>query len=143
MNPTPSRFNKERWDYGKAGQTEILSFLESYLGEQITETTAFYDTMDGKTKTWDLEVKTRTPKYNWDHPLIQQEGWLIPCCKVETARATKRPTVFFYFWKADKSIWKLDYSEAAFADLKPVIPPWHKEQQRHYYVPFKRWTRIR
>lgn len=143
MFPVASRFNKERWDFGRVNQTALLPFLEQHLGETITETTAFYDTMDGKTKTKDVEIKTRSEKYNWQSDYIMAEGWLIPCCKVETARQTKRPTFFFYFWKCDGSVWELEYTEEKFRDLKPVVPPWHKEKQPHYYVPFTRWKRIR
>jgi len=113
------------------------------LGEKITETTEFYDTMDGKTEQKDLEVKTRTPKYNWKSDYIMKEGWLIPCCKIDRARVSGRPTFYFYYWKCDDSVWVLEYSKEKFKGLQARIPPWHKEQQEHYYVPFNLWKRIR
>lgn len=142
MNPNPKRFNKERWDYGKSSFDVLRPILEYYLDEPLEETKLFYDIMDAKTKHWDIEVKSRTPKYHWEDSFIMREGWLIPSCKVEYAKKSDRPFLFFYWWRADNSLWELEYSDEAIEGLTPIVPPWHKEQQEHYYIPFNRWTRI-
>lgn len=136
------RYNKERHDYGIANQTALLPFLESYLGEQIAETTKFYDTIDGQTATKDIEIKSRTPNYHYTQSFMKS-GWLIPACKIRRAATSGRPFHCFYYWKADESVWEFIYSQEAMAGLEAFIPPWHKEQQAHYTIPQDRWRCIR
>lgn len=138
----PSRYNKERHDYGISQQTAILPFLQSYLGETITQTTAFYDTIDGKTATRDIEIKSRTPNYHYTQSFMKS-GWLIPACKIQHARKSGRPFVCFYHWKSDESVWEFVFSEEAMEGLESFVPPWHKEQQPHFLVPQNRWRCIR
>lgn len=139
----PSRFNSARHAYGIANQTALLPFLESYLGEPIVETTKFYDTIDGKTSTKDIEIKSRTPVYHYTDPLIAREGWLIPTCKITHAKKSGRPFVCFYYWKKDESVWEFVYSEENLKGLVPFVPGWHKEKQPHYTIPQDRWRCIR
>lgn len=138
----PSRYNKERHDYGTANQRTLIPFLESYLGERIAETTAFYDTIDGKTASYDIEIKSRKPNYSYKDFYIMRDGWLLPACKIEHARKSKRPFLCFYYWLCDKSVWVFEFSEEAMEGLEPFVPSWHKEQQLHYNIPFNRWTLI-
>lgn len=142
MNPNPSRFNKERWDYGKQSFNLLLPILEDYLDEPIQETKAFYDVLDAKTKTWDIEVKSRTNKYHWSDTFIMRDGWLIPSCKIEYAKKSERPFLFFYWWRKDDSLWEWEFNAEDLKGLKPFVPSWHKEHQEHYNIPFKSWKRI-
>jgi hypothetical protein len=143
MNRLP-RFNPDTHAYGEKNLNAILSFLESHLGESITKTTGRYDVMDCVTESKkDLEVKTRCSNYHYNQSFIKKEGWLVPACKINHARESGRPFVCFYYWKADESIWKFEYSEKAMEGLKPRVPEWNKDRQLHYYIPQDRWTCIR
>ena len=142
MNPNPSRFNKERWDYGNANFKILIPVIEEYLVEPLEESKLFYDIMDAKTATYDIEVKSRTPKYHWTDSFIMRDGWLIPKCKIDYAKTSKRPMLFFYWWKKDNSLWVWEYSYEDMIGLHSFIPPFHKEQQEHYNIPFKYWKRI-
>ena len=142
MNPNPSRFNKERWDYGKSAFDSLKPILEQYLDQPLEETKMFYDIMDAKTATWDIEVKARTPKYHWSDPFIKRDGWLIPKCKIDYAKKSDRPFLFFYWWRKDNSLWEMEYDDSCIEGLEPVVPWFHKERQEHYYIPFSKWTRI-
>lgn len=142
MNPSPNRFNKERWDYGKASFDLLCPILEYYLDEPLEQTKRFYDVLDARTKTWDIEVKSRTPKYHWEQDYIMREGWLIPSCKVEFAKKSDRPFLFFYWWRSDNSLWEWEFDANALKGLTPIVPSWHKDRQEHYYLPFELWTRL-
>lgn len=136
------RFNRERWEFGKASEKELKPFLEMILNESLIPTSKFYDTIDFESESYLIELKTRTPKYNWDNPLIQREGWLIPTAKIDRAKKEQKKVLFFYFWTADQSLWSLEYSPEVFADLKPKIPFFHPDKQPHFYVLQDEWTRI-
>ena len=129
--------------YGTANQNALIPFLESFLGEKITETTALYDLIDGKTATRDIEVKSRTLNYFYTDPFIQRDGWLMPACKIQHAKRSGRPLLFFYNWKRDDSVWVFEYSPEAMKGLKPFVPHWKKDGQLHYNIPQNRWTCIR
>jgi hypothetical protein len=136
------RFNKERWEFGKASEKEIKPFLESIIGEPLIPTSKFYDTMDFESESYLIELKTRSNKYHWDSPVILKEGWLLPECKIDRAKKETKKVLFFYFWASDQSLWTLEYSPEVFADLKPKIPFWNPDRQPHFYVPQDEWTRI-
>lgn len=138
----PARYNKARHDYGIANQNAVLPFLESYLGETIESTTAFYDRIDGKTATKDIEVKSRTPNYHYTQSFMKS-GWLVPTCKIEHARKSGRPLHCFYYWKSDESVWEFIYSEEAMEGLESFVPEWHAQKQAHYLIPQNRWQCVR
>lgn len=136
------RFNKARWELGKENQTNILPLLEEFLAEKIVETTKLYDTIDGKTETKDIEIKSRSATYDWKNPKIMKEGWLLPCCKIDHAKNSGRPFFCFYYWMKDQSIWVFEYTPEAMVGIEPFVPFWHKEKQPHYNIPFRLWKRI-
>jgi hypothetical protein len=142
MLPVASRFNKERWDFGKKNQDALIPFIEKYLGESITETKAFYDTIDGKTEKRDIEIKSRGDSYNWDTPFLKKNGWLLPACKIDYAKESGKPFHCFYYWKSDGSVWEWVYNPVDMIGLSPYIPPHHKEKQYHYDIPFSYWKRL-
>lgn len=136
------RYNKERHDFGKLGEEEVLPLVEMILGENLTPTEKFYDTMDAESENYWVEIKTRSKTYHWQDK-IMKEGWLIPACKIQRALAeTEKKVCFYYYWKSDSSLWELEFKPILVADLVPRIPPWHKEKQLHYYIPQDRWTQI-
>ena len=142
MNPNPNRFNKERWDYGKQSFTLVCPIIEEYLEEPLIETKMFYEIMDAKTETYDIEVKSRTPKYHWKDEYIMRDGWLLPKCKIDYAKKSQRPFLFFYWWRRDNSLWEWEFNLEDLKGLEPFVPPWHKEKQEHYYIPFKCWKEL-
>jgi len=139
------RFNKERWDFGKQSESDLLPQIELLIGEPLTPTEKLYDTMDAVSENHWIEIKSRTPKYHWDNPKIQKEGWLIPASKIERARKesrTGKQIEFFYYWKSDSSLWFIIWDETIVSDLTPSVPFWHPDKQLHYYIPFDRWTQV-
>lgn len=141
MFPVANRYNQVRHEFGIQNQSALLPFLERYLGETITETKKFYDTIDGKTATKDVEIKTRTNKYHYTHPKIVEEGWLIPACKIQHARESGRPFVCFYYWKSDESVWMFEFAEEKLG--VPFIPSWHPDKQLHYTIKQDKWECIK
>lgn len=141
--PRAGRYNKARHDFGKLGEEEVLPLIEMLLGENLTPTTKFYDTMDAVSENYWVEVKTRSKEYHWDDKVIKREGWLIPACKIQRALSeTTKKVCFYYYWKSDSSLWELEFSPKAIEGLVPSVPWWHKEKQLHYYIPQERWTLI-
>jgi hypothetical protein len=138
----PKRFDRTSWLFGKLNQQSLQPFLESYLGEPIIETTLIYDTVDGKTPTKDIEIKTRGITYDWNSSFLKREGWLLPACKVQTARDSGRPFHCFYYWKKDNSVWEWVYNEEQMERLVPFVPSFHKDKQLHYNIPFLYWKKI-
>jgi hypothetical protein len=136
------RFNRARWNLGRQNQTALVPFLEQFLGEKIIETTKLYDTIDGKTETRDIEIKSRSANYDWQSGFIMRDGWLLPCCKIDHAKTSGRPFVCFYYWMKDGSVWQFEYTPEAMAGLQPFVPSWHKDKQAHYSIPFDRWKRV-
>lgn len=141
-SPHALRYVKERWQFGRQNQTLLTPFLEEYLGEQITDTIQHYDTIDGKTETKDIEIKTRSKTYDWNDYFIMRDGWLLPACKIEHARTSGRPFLCFYYWKKDGSVWVFEYSEENMRGLESYVPHWHRDKQPHYNIPFSRWKQI-
>ena len=127
---------------GNEGLQIVKPLVEKVLDQPLTVTQFFYDTMDLEGSDCFVEIKTRTEKYHWEDEKIEREGWLIPACKIERAQKEQKKCYFYYYWRSDKSLWELEYCPELFQDLNPVIPWWHKDQQRHYYVPRERWTLI-
>jgi hypothetical protein len=138
-----SRYNKERHTFGKLGEEEVLPLVEMVLGENLTPTEKFYDTMDAVSENYWVEIKTRSDKYHWTDTLIADEGWLIPACKIKRALSeTTKKVCFYYYWRRDKSLWELEFSPEKIEGLEPRVPWWHQQKQLHYYIPQERWTRI-
>lgn len=138
-----SRYNKERHDFGKLGEEEVLPLVELVLGESLTPTEKFYDTMDAVSENYWVEIKTRSTKYHWEDKVIADEGWLIPACKIKRALAeTTKKVCFYYYWRRDKSLWELEFSPEKIEGLEPSVPWWHQQKQLHYYIPQQRWTMI-
>jgi hypothetical protein len=81
------RYNKERHDFGKQGEEVVLPLVEMIIGESLTATEKFYDTMDAESENYWVEIKTRSKRYHWEDDFIQKEGWLIPACKIKRALA--------------------------------------------------------
>jgi hypothetical protein len=135
-------FNTARHEFGKTAERDLKPYLESLLGEELTQTESRFDTMDFVSKNYFIELKARTAKYHWETPLIADEGWLIPTCKIDRAKSETKKVLFFYFWKSDHSLWKLEYSPETFSDLRPRVPWFHSQRQLHYFVPQDRWELV-
>lgn len=119
--------------------------MELVIGETLTPTEKFYDTMDAESENYWIEIKCRRSNYHYTDKIILKEGWLIPACKIERALlevASDRKVSFFYYWTSDCSLWELEFKEETFADLVPSVPWWHPQKQLHYYVPQDRWIQI-
>jgi len=136
------RYNKARHDFGKLGEEEVLPLIEMILGENLTPTEKFYDTMDAVSDNYWVEIKTRSDRYHWEQDFIEKEGWLIPACKIERALNETKQCCFYYYWKSDKSLWELEFSPKKIEGLVPKVPGWHSDKQLHYYIPRERWTLI-
>ena len=136
------RFNAERHAIGQQGFEEVAPFVERILGEPITPTAAFYDTMDAESEHWLIEIKKRTAKYHYTDKVIQKEGWLIPLSKVKRGYTSDKRVVFYYFWEQDKTLWELEFHKELFDSLTPAVPWFHKQRQLHYYVHQDHWSLI-
>lgn len=136
------RFNAERHAIGQQGFDLIKPLVEECLGETMTPSAVFYDTLDAESEHYLIEVKTRTAKYKHTDSVIEKEGWLLPASKVKRGYTEAKQVVFFYYWRADQSLWRLDFNEDLFDSLTPAVP-WHsRERQLHYYVKKEHWIQV-
>lgn len=119
--------------------------LERSMGEELVKTAEDTDTMDFVGKTCFVELKTRGDQYHYSQSFIQKDGWLLPSCKIQRAvDETKRgkKVVFFYFWRAGKSLWRWDFKLDDIKDIDQKYPVWHIDQQKQAYVKEDKWVRI-
>lgn len=119
--------------------------LETAVGETLVKTAEERDTMDFEGETCFVEVKTRSDQYHYNQPFIKNDGWLLPFCKIVRARQEVKKgkrVVFFYFWKAGKSLWRWDFSEEGCLGAKEEYPPWHQDKQKQVYIKEQHWTRV-
>jgi len=119
--------------------------LEKAVGEPLVKTSEDLDTMDFEGKTCFVELKSRSDQYHYSQWFIKRDGWILPTCKITRARQEVKEgkkVVFFYFWKAGKSLWRWDFSEEGLADCKEEYPQWHQDQQKQTYVKEHNWTKV-
>jgi hypothetical protein len=119
--------------------------LEVTVGEDLVKTAEDTDTMDFEGKTVFVELKSRSDQYHYSQEFIQREGWLLPSCKIARAReevARGKRVVFFYFWKAGKSLWSWEFSEAGLVDCEEKYPSWHLDKQKQVYIKERHWSRV-
>ena len=119
--------------------------LELCVGEALEKTSEDTDTMDFTGKTSFVELKVRSDQYHFSQEFIQREGWLIPSCKIKRAiEETKRGkrVIFFYFWKAGKSLWRWDFKLEDIKDIDEKYPEWHIDKQKQSYIKQEKWTRV-
>lgn len=126
-------------------ETILQPKLERSVGESLVKTSDEMDTMDFEGETCFVEVKTRSDKYHYSQPFIKKDGWLLPACKIARARQEAKngkKVVFFYFWKAGKTLWRWDFSEEGCLDGKEEYPSWHADQQKQAYIKEHHWKQV-
>ena len=133
------RYTRAKGDYGRANEELLLPFLELLHEDQhFRHTEDSKDTMDFCSEDIYIEVKTRKT-YSWSDSQIQREGFLLPFCKIERALKESKKVFFYYYWKTDKSLWSWEFKKEQASLLKPFVPRWHYEKQRHVAVPVSWW----
>ncbi len=119
--------------------------LEKAVGEPLVKTSEDLDTMDFEGKTCFVELKTRGDQYHYSQWFIKRDGWILPTCKITRARQEVKEgkkVVFFYFWRAGKSLWRWDFSEEGLKDCKEEYPSWHQDLQKQTYIKEHHWIRV-
>ena len=119
--------------------------LEKAVGEPLVKTSEDLDTMDFEGKTCFVELKSRSDQYHYSQWFIKRDGWILPTCKITRARQEVKEgkkVVFFYFWKAGKSLWRWDFSEGGLLDAKEKYPDWHQDKQKQTYIKERHWVRV-
>ncbi len=119
--------------------------LEKAVGEPLVKTSEDVDTMDFEGKTCFVELKSRGDQYHYSQWFIKKDGWLLPTCKIARARKEVKEgkkVVFFYFWRAGKSLWRWDFSEEGLLDAKEEYPTWHQDRQKQTYIKEDHWVRV-
>ena len=132
----------QRYEKGIEGQNFLKPLIENHLEEPIVFTLCQTDTMDAESEHYWIEIKRRFAKYHYTDSFILREGWLIPACKIKRARTEKKRVRFYYYWDSDESLWYWDYDERDLEGLTPVVPPWHRDGQLHYYLPQRVWSSV-
>ena len=144
MKSSSHPFHK-RSIFGYHYENLLKATLERVVGEPIVKTSEEYDTMDFQGNTSFLELKARSDQYHYSQSFIKKQGWLLPYCKIQRAKeevAKGKRVVFFYFWKADKTLWMWEYSEEALTDCIIKYPDWHIDQQQQIYVKEMHWKKV-
>lgn len=132
-------------EYGKEGETKLLSSISAYVGEPVTKTKGVFDNMDFISESFFCELKRRSKDYSYCDEKIKKEGWLISSSKVikgwEEIAKGKR-VFFFYFWTWDKSLWVYELQEGDFTqDGSHFIPKGHYDTMLHVTIPQDKWIR--
>jgi len=119
--------------------------LERSVGLTLVKTAEEVDTMDFMGTDCFVELKTRSDQYHYNQTFIQKDGWILPSCKIVRARyevSQGNRVVFFYFWKADKTLWRWDFNEESLVDAKEEYPQWHHDKQKQIYIKQHHWKRV-
>jgi len=135
----------QRSRFGLPYEKLLQPVLESILQTTLHHTDSPTDTMDFWSDKYFVEVKTRTDNYHYTQSFIQKDGWILPFCKMIRAKqetAGGKKVVFFYYWTADKSLWRWDYDESILSSCKTEIPFWHRDKQQQIFIPENHWTRV-
>jgi len=115
------------------------------MGKTLVKTAEEVDTMDFMGDGCFVELKTRSDQYHYSQAFIQKDGWILPSCKIARARyevSQGNRVVFFYFWKADKTLWRWDFSEEGCLGAKEEYPSWHHDKQKQIYIKQQHWKRV-
>lgn len=144
MKPASHPFHKTSV-WGLYYERCLLPFLQQSVGEELTKTEEQFDTMDFVSKNCFVELKSRSDQYHYSQEFIKNKGWMLPTCKIQ--RAIKeveqgKRVIFFYFWKAGKSLWRWDFHPEDLKDCKDEYPDWHRDQQKQTYVKENHWVRV-
>lgn len=126
-------------------ETILKPALEQSIGEVLVKTEDERDTMDFESQNYFVELKTRSDQYHYSQSFIKKDGWLLPSCKIRRAReevARGKKVVFFYFWKAGKSLWRWDFSEEGCLDALEKYPEFHLDRQQQTYIKEHHWVRV-
>lgn len=144
MKPASHPFHKTSI-WGLYYERCLLPLLQQSVGEVLTKTAEETDTMDFESTNYFIELKSRSDQYHFSQEFIKKKGWLLPTCKIKRAiQEVKKgkKVVFFYFWRAGKSLWRWDFNED---DLKECIheyPSWHRDLQEQTFVKENCWKRV-
>lgn len=126
-------------------ESKLKPVIQKQIGETITKTTLQTDTMDFESESTFAELKSRSDQYHYSQWFIKRDGWLLPTCKINRAKEELKKgkkVIFFYFWVADKSLWRLDFTEEGCLDMNHKYPEWHHDQQQQTYIKDHYWKRI-
>lgn len=119
--------------------------LERCVGESLTKTSDCMDQMDFEGASCFVEVKSRGDQYHYSQWFIKKDGWMLPSGKIERAQrevAAGKRVFFFYFWRADKSLWMWEYTEGGVLGCREEYPEWHHDQQKQTFIPEQYWKRV-
>lgn len=136
---------EQRSKLGFYYETVLQPALERVVGEALVKTSEETDTMDFEGETCFVELKSRSDQYHYSQSFIKKDGWLLPSCKITRAREEVKKgkrVVFFYFWKAGKSLWMWEFSEEGCLGAKEEYPKWHQDKQKQTYIHERVWTRV-
>lgn len=119
--------------------------LETIVGEPLVHTKEETDAMDYEGVSCFVEVKSRGDQYHYSQWFFKKDGWMLPSSKIDRAQreieAGKR-VFFFYFWRADKSLWMWEYKEGGVLGCLEQYPEWHHDKQKQTYIPEQCWKRV-
>ena len=119
--------------------------MEISMDRCLTKTAETTDTMDFEGFNCFVELTTRNDSYHYDQWFIKKEGWILPTWKIRRAIEEKKKgkdVVFFYFWKAGKTLWRWDFQLEDVNDIKNEYPEWHLDKQEQSYVKEEKWKRV-
>jgi hypothetical protein len=131
--------------YGKEAEEALAPLLSQIVGDTLLKTGSEFDSLDFQGDHTFAELKRRSDDWSYTHPKIQQEGWLIPSCKIMrgwTELAKGRKVFFFYAWDCDRSVWMYELAPGDFTSGGHFIPKGHYDAMLHVAVPQSRWTRL-
>ena len=127
------RFHETKAE-GDLTEQLLDSFLISQHGPLTKMKDCFVVDREGDS-CW-VEIKGRSLQYRSDDKYSEQ-GWYIGQPKINFAKASTKPVYFYYYFHSDKTLWRLQYSDAVFDTL---VPKKNRQGQLTYTVPKRFWT---
>jgi len=124
-----------RHTFGWKKEEQLKPILETLHNLTFIKTEARYDCIDFKNPNLNVELKSRVGHSN------TYSTWLLPVIKATKADREVAPTVFYYYWTGDSTLWKLNYNKELFSKFRREYPPFN-EYQEHFFIDAEEWEYV-
>jgi hypothetical protein len=124
-----------RHTFGWKKEEQLKPILESLHNLSFIKTYNRYDCIDFINPTLNVELKSRVGS-STDYPT-----WLLPVIKANKAEREPNPTVFYYYWTTDSTLWKLNYNKELFNTFRREFPSFNQYQE-HFFIDADEWEYV-
>ena len=132
-------YSDERHAWGKQKEVELMAIIQSFFDEPLTPTEEQTSRKDWVSDNWVVELKSRTDRYTSK----SFTTWWVPVSKF--INLGDKNLAVFYYWNADKTLWRLKYSADKLSEYSTGFP-WDGfavSKQLHYNIPATEFELVR